>query len=57
MPHAMSPFLRSYTQKLLRPWKLCTLAIGIALLIAGSFYYQAPEWDIPISLTWPRCGC
>ncbi len=33
----------------LRPWKLITLAGGIALLIAGSFYYQAPEWDIPIS--------
>jgi hypothetical protein len=34
----------------LRPWKLATLAIGIALLIAGSFYYDAPDWDIPISL-------
>jgi len=34
----------------LRPWKLVTLAIGIALLILGSFYYQAPDWDIPISL-------
>ncbi len=34
----------------LRPWKLITLACGIALLIAGSFYYQAPDWDIPISL-------
>lgn len=33
----------------LRPWKLTTLAIGIALLIAGSFYYHAPDWDIPIS--------
>ena len=26
-----------------RPWKLLTLAIGIFLLIAGSFYYQAPD--------------
>jgi len=33
-----------------RPWKLVTLAIGIALLILGSFYYPAPDWDIPISL-------
>lgn len=33
-----------------RPWKLFTLAIGIALLIAGSFFYEAPDWDIPISL-------
>lgn len=32
------------------PWNLATLGIGIALLIVGSFYYQAPDWDIPISL-------
>jgi hypothetical protein len=34
----------------LQPWNMATLAIGIALLIGGSFYYQAPDWDIPISL-------
>jgi hypothetical protein len=34
----------------LRPWKLFTLALGIALLIVGSFIYRAPDWDIPISL-------
>ncbi len=34
----------------LRPWKLATLAIGVALLIAGSYYYQAPDWDVPISV-------
>jgi len=34
----------------LRPWKLAALAAGVALLVAGSFYYQAPDWDIPISL-------
>jgi hypothetical protein len=34
----------------LRPWKLATLALGLGLLIAGSFYYEAPDWDIPISL-------
>lgn len=34
----------------LRPWKLCTLALGIGLLVAGSFYYPAPDWDIPISI-------
>ncbi len=33
----------------LRPWKLVTLAVGIALLILGSFYSGAPDWDIPIS--------
>lgn len=33
-----------------RPWKLFTLMVGITLLIFGSFYYEAPDWDIPISL-------
>ena len=42
----MAVELREYR----RPWKLATLAIGVALLIAGSFYYEAPDWDIPISL-------
>lgn len=32
-----------------RPWKLFTLFVGLVLLILGSFYYQAPDWDIPIS--------
>ncbi|GHT85015.1 hypothetical protein AGMMS49543_15680 [Betaproteobacteria bacterium] len=33
----------------LRPWKLASLACGIALLILGSIYTPAPDWDIPIS--------
>lgn len=33
----------------LRPWKLFFLAIGVTLLVLGSFYYQAPDWDVPIS--------
>ena len=37
-------------KELLRPWKLGTLAIGVALLIAGSYLQPAPDWDIPISL-------
>lgn len=32
-----------------RPWKLGTLAIGVGLLVWGSSYYHAPDWDIPIS--------
>ena len=36
--------------ELRRPWKPFTLTVGIALLIAGSFVYQAPDWDTPISL-------
>ena len=33
-----------------RPWKLVSLLIGVMLLIAGSYYYKAPDWYIPISL-------
>lgn len=39
----------AHLSEYLRPWKLATLVIGIGLLIAGSFYYEAPDWDIPIS--------
>jgi hypothetical protein len=46
--------IQSQTTRILaeyaRPWKLVTLVLGIALLILGSFYYEAPDWDIPISL-------
>ena len=42
----MTPALAEYA----RPWKLATLAIGIALLVWGSFHYEAPDWDIPISV-------
>ena len=33
-----------------RPWKLVTLALGIALLMVGALTNQAPDWDIPVSL-------
>ena len=33
----------------LRPWKLGSLAAGIGLLILGSIYMPAPDWDVPIS--------
>lgn len=33
-----------------RPWKLSTLLTGLALLIVGAFYYEAPDWNISISL-------
>jgi len=36
--------------ELFRPWKLTTFTIGLALLIVGSVYNQAPDWDIPISI-------
>lgn len=41
--------MNSWLTEYRRPWKLFTLAIGIALLVAGAFYYKAPDWDIPIS--------
>lgn len=33
-----------------RPWKLATFAIGLGLLIVGSYLIPAPDWDIPISI-------
>lgn len=34
----------------LRPWKLFSLACGIALLVVGEYWYSAPDWNIPICL-------
>ncbi len=34
----------------LRPWKLASFGAGLALLIAGSRYFKASDWDIGISL-------
>jgi len=34
----------------LRPWKLASFAIGLALLFIGADYYRAPDWDYPISV-------
>jgi hypothetical protein len=33
-----------------QPWKLVSFAAGLALLIAGSFHYHAPDWDVPVSI-------
>ena len=41
--------MKSWLSEYRRPWKLATLTVGIGLLILGSFHYQAPDWDIPIS--------
>ncbi len=38
------------TAEYLRPWKLVTLSIGLALLALGSYYTPAPDWDIPVSV-------
>lgn len=38
-----------------RPWKLFTLGVGIALLVLGSIYQPAPDWDVPVSLIMALC--
>jgi hypothetical protein len=38
-----------FLDEYMRPWKLFSFLCGISLLIVGSYYYQAPDWDIPIS--------
>ena len=34
----------------MKQWKYLTFAIGLLLLIVGSYYFSAPDWDIPISI-------
>jgi hypothetical protein len=41
---------RAYARELLRPWKLGTLAIGMAWLIYGALNYRIGDWDIGVSL-------
>ena len=42
--------LNIYLREYQRPWKIITLLAGVALLMMGSIYDAAPDWDIPISL-------
>lgn len=39
-------FLKEYC----RPWKMVTFAVGLFLLIWGSFVFGIPDWDIGISI-------
>lgn len=48
--HSLREARRRYVAELLRPWKLATFAIGLALLIVGSYYTPAPDWDIGMSI-------
>ena len=50
MNHPQTPTNVNLMTEYFRPWKLATLAIGIGLLIAGSYFITAPDWDVPISL-------
>lgn len=46
---SQSQFIIKLMVEYARPWKLVTLGIGVSLLIGGALYYEAPDWDIPIS--------
>lgn len=47
----MNPADRLYPpREFLRPWKLVTFALGTGLMLLGSRYTPAPDWDIPVSL-------
>lgn len=50
MQSAMQFYGNTTMNELLRPWKLLSLVCGIVLLIVGADYYDAPDWDIPISI-------
>lgn len=40
---------KSTVQEYFRPWKMFTFLCGLGLLIFGAYYYDAPDWDVPIS--------
>jgi hypothetical protein len=42
--------LHPYIAEILRPWKLVTLALGILILVVGSYTEGAPDWDVGVSL-------
>jgi hypothetical protein len=41
---------RAYFRELLRPWKLGTLALGMAWLIHGAVSHGICDWDVGVSL-------
>jgi len=52
-----SPFLpdHSYLRELRRPWKLATLAVGMAWLFYGALCYDISDWDVGVSLIMGGC--
>ena len=38
------------TRELIRPWKLCAFAIGMAWLMFGALNYGIADWDVGISV-------
>ena len=41
---------RGYLRRLLRPWKLVSFALGTAFFIWGADAFDAPTWDVPVSV-------
>jgi len=39
-----------YLHELIRPWKLCTFAVGMAWLIYGALTYHFGDWDVGVSV-------
>jgi hypothetical protein len=42
--------MKNYLIEIMRPWKLITFLIGLALLIYGAITLNFPDWDVPISI-------
>ena len=47
----------SWLTKYRRPWRLATLAVGVAWLMLGSVHCRAPDWDIPITFIMAILAC
>ena len=39
-----------------RPWKVIAGLLGLCALILGSYYYNALDWDVPISIIMALCA-
>lgn len=49
--HGTTPILRrGYFGELLRPWKLMTFAIGMAMLLYGAVTFDFSDWDVGVSV-------
>lgn len=41
---------KSYTQELIRPWKLVTFCIAMSWLLYGAVFYSILDWDIGVTV-------
>jgi hypothetical protein len=49
-------YVRAYLRNLLRPWKVVTFLIGIGFFVWGAGYFDAPTWDVGVSI-WMSVLC